>query len=53
MHEPAQNAKHFAILCKSIGTLKLFIAFTIAYFCCFSLGQIYVFSKKVLKHRLQ
>ena len=50
MSEPALKCENSAIL-KQCNTLKLFIAFKMAYSCCFSLGgnlDIQNSSKKVL-----
>ena len=50
MSEPAQKCENYAIF-KEKYTLEMFIAFQMAYYCCFSLGGIYsrISTKKSFK----
>ena len=48
MSEPRLKCENYAIF-KQIFTLKLLIAFEMAYSCCFSLGEIYIFQNSSKK----
>ena len=51
MSEPRLKCENYAIF-KQIFTLKLLIAFEMAYSCCFSLGEIYIFQNSSKKRFL-
>ena len=41
---PAQKQEYYAAILKQKNTVKLFVVVKIAYFCCFSIGEIFISS---------